>query len=85
MAKPTAVVSTLKPANLNSRCRHESPGHRPIGVEGLGAGSWILIDSGDIVVHVFHSDARGFYDLDRLWSDAKRLRIAPPLATAAPA
>lgn len=46
--------------------------YRPIGVEGLGAGNWILIDGGDVVVHVFHSDARQFYDLDGLWADARR-------------
>lgn len=59
--------------------------YRPIGVEGLGAGSWILIDAGDVVVHVFHTDARGFYDIDRLWSDAKRLRVEPTPRTAVPA
>lgn len=50
-------------------------GHRPIGVEGQGAGSWILIDAGDLVVHVFHSEARGFYDLDGLWADARRMAV----------
>merc|ERR1711916_53269 len=41
---------------------------RPVHREGLGA--WILLDYGDIVVHVFHEDARAFYALDQLWSDA---------------
>ena len=53
-------------------------GHRPIGIEGQGAGTWILIDGGDVVVHVFQSDAREFYDIDSLWSDAKRVPVAPP-------
>lgn len=52
-------------------------GQRPIGVEGQGAGNWILIDTGDIVVHVFQAEARGFYDLDGLWADAKRITVAP--------
>ena len=50
-------------------------GYRPIGVEGVGAGNWILVDAGDVVVHVFHQDARRFYDLDGLWADAKRVPV----------
>lgn len=53
-------------------------GYRPIGIEGLGAGNWILIDGGDVVVHVFQADARAFYDLDGLWADAKRERVVEP-------
>ncbi len=48
---------------------------RPIGVEGMDAGRWVLIDFGDIVVHVFDEPMRGFYDLDGLWGDAPRLVI----------
>jgi ribosome-associated protein len=58
-------------------------GHRPIGVEGQGGGNWILLDTGDIVVHVFHADARHFYDLDGLWSDAKRVPLPAPRAVSA--
>jgi len=57
-------------------------GHRPIGTEGQGAGNWILIDAGDVVVHVFHSEARSFYDIDSLWSDAPRLALKIPRAVA---
>jgi ribosome-associated protein len=57
-------------------------GQRPIGIEGQGAGQWILIDAGDVVVHVFQSEARGFYDLDSLWSDAKRVPLAVPAPAA---
>ena len=53
-------------------------GHRPIGTEGQSAGNWILIDAGDVVVHVFHSEARTFYDLDSLWSDAPRVAVEEP-------
>jgi ribosome-associated protein len=45
-------------------------GVRPIGVEGLRAGRWVLIDYVDFVVHVFHPTAREFYQLERLWGDA---------------
>jgi len=50
-------------------------GIHPVGVEGLSTGRWVLIDLGDVVVHVFHEDARFFYDLDGLWADAPRVPI----------
>ena len=47
-------------------------GSTPIGVEGLDDSTWVLLDYGDIVVHVFLEETRAFYDLDRLWGDAPR-------------
>lgn len=43
-----------------------------------GDSSWILLDYGAVVVHVFHEDTRAFYDLDRLWSNAPRVPVPPP-------
>ncbi len=45
-------------------------GHRPHHVEGLATGRWVLLDFVDFVVHLFHPEARAFYQLERLWSDA---------------
>ncbi len=45
-------------------------GVRPVGVEGLRGGRWVLVDFVDFIVHVFHPAARDFYQLERLWGDA---------------
>lgn len=45
-------------------------GVRPLHVEGERVGAWVLVDYGDLVVHVFQPEPRGFYGLERLWSDA---------------
>jgi ribosome-associated protein len=46
-------------------------------VEGYQSAEWILVDYGDFVVHVFDDKARRFYDLERLWREAKRFDISP--------
>jgi len=45
----------------------------PLRIEGLGDSQWILLDYGDLVVHVFLDETRTYYDLERLWSDAPRI------------
>jgi ribosome-associated protein len=48
---------------------------RVIRIEGYQTGEWILLDFGDFIVHIFEKKAREFYDLERLWRDAKRVEI----------
>ena len=52
----------------------------PRSTEGLQDASWVLLDYGDLVVHVFLSETREFYDLERLWSDAPRVAWDRPAA-----
>lgn len=47
-------------------------GHRPLHMEGLQGGRWVLVDYVDLVIHVFHPQARDFYQLENLWGDAPR-------------
>lgn len=52
------------------RDNHE---RRPIRKEGMEDAKWILLDYGDIVIHLFDPETRAYFDLDRLWGDAPRL------------
>jgi ribosome-associated protein len=59
--------------------RLKATGHARVQAEGLGdsASSWILIDAGDVLVHLFRAETRAFYDIEKLWS------VAPPRRAAA--
>ena len=48
---------------------------RIVRIEGYNAAEWVLLDYGDFIVHIFEKDAREFYDLERLWRDAKRVDL----------
>ena len=50
-------------------------GSRPDHIEGLRGGTWVLLDYIDMVVHVFHRQAREFYQLETLWGDAPRVEF----------
>jgi ribosome-associated protein len=52
----------------------ELDGSAPRAIEGLGDGTWVLMDYGDFVVHVFAEETRSYYDLEHLWSSAPRVR-----------
>jgi ribosome-associated protein len=48
---------------------------KPIGIEGLKNNVWILMDYGDIIVHIFEEQMRAYYELEKLWIDAKRIQV----------
>jgi ribosome-associated protein len=57
----------------------------PISVEGYSQAEWILADYGDLLVHVFSTKAREYYDLERLWRNAKTVPIPARIGEAEPA
>ena len=56
--------------------RIKKAGHPPARIEGLPAADWVLIDAGDVVVHLFRPEVRSFYNLERMWAFGD----APPAA-----
>ena len=48
---------------------------RPLGIEGVAHSHWILLDYGDVIIHVFEKETRAYYNLEKLWMDAKVVEI----------
>lgn len=51
----------------------------PLSIEGMTEGQWVLMDYGNVIIHVFYEDTRGFYDLEGLWADARKIDIGVPV------
>ena len=62
--------------------RHLKKGYkiRPLGVEGEEEGLWVLMDYGDVLIHIFYQPIREFYDIEGLWTDARKVKT-PVLET----
>ena len=58
-------------------------GAKPISIEGMQRGQWVLLDCVDVIVHVFYQPVREFYDLERLWEHAPRVQLPEPLRSQA--
>lgn len=74
------VCSGFSDRQVSAIAQHVSDELRTTGVktyhkEGFGDGRWCLIDFGTVIVHVFQDQLRDYYNLEGLWSDAKRIRI----------
>ena len=59
------IIKSLKDAEIKTT-----------GVEGVKEGQWALLDFGHLIIHVFESDAKAFYDLEGLWSDAPQVDLS---------
>jgi ribosome-associated protein len=57
----------------NVEAHLRSRGLKPLGLEGVREGHWVLMDYGDVIVHIFYEPVRYLYDLESLWADASRL------------
>jgi ribosome-associated protein len=62
------------------RVLEKEMGDRRMGVEGYQECRWILLDYGDVVIHLFDAETRAFYDLENLWAEGKRVDLTAVLA-----
>jgi ribosome-associated protein len=68
----------------NVQDKLEAQGARVYGVEGAATGEWVLVDFGDLVVHIMHPTVRSFYNLEEIWG-GKPVRIQAPATAKKPA
>lgn len=59
---------------INEQLRKQM-NRKPVRVEGYSSAEWVLLDYGDFIFHIFDKDARDFYDLERLWRDARKVDL----------
>lgn len=63
--------------------RMDREGARPLSVEGMALGHWVVLDYDDVVIHVFYEPAREFYRLESNWTDAHEVSLPEPYASQA--
>lgn len=66
------VQAIAESVRVGLKLHHALP---PLAVEGVKEGRWVLLDYGDVMVHVFHEPVRDYYDLDGLWREAIEVPI----------
>ncbi len=76
------VVSARSDRHVQGLCNKvietlDSRGVQPLTVEGLDKGHWVVMDFGDVLVHVFYEPLREHYDIEGLWARAPRMRYEP--------
>ncbi len=63
--------------------RMEREGARPLSIEGMALGHWVVLDYDEVVIHVFYEPAREFYRLETNWTDAREVSLPEPYASQA--
>ena len=73
-----SATSTTQIKALADECERvlKLAGEAPHHIEGHRGGTWVLLDFSSVVIHIFNDEARKFYDLERLWSDARPVDIS---------
>lgn len=71
------VQAIAEAVRVELKQKHDSA---PIAIEGLDDGRWVLIDYGDVMVHIFQEDVRKFYDLEGLWIEAPEIEVAEQIS-----
>ena len=73
-----SAASTTQIKALADECERvlKLAGEAPHHIEGHRGGTWVLLDFSSVVIHIFNDEARKFYDLERLWSDARPVDIS---------
>lgn len=66
------VQAIAESVRVGLKVHHDTP---PLAVEGVREGRWVLLDYGDVMVHVFHEPVRDYYDLDGLWREALEVPV----------
>ena len=82
----STATSTTQIKTLADACEAalEAAGETKLHREGYRSGSWVLLDFGCVVVHLFMEEARAFYNLERLWADAEEIDISSMIGASEP-
>lgn len=68
-------TTQVKAIAENIEVKLKEQGVKPLGVEGLSFAHWVLIDYGDVIVHIFEEGTRAYYELEKFWLDAPRIPV----------
>jgi iojap-like ribosome-associated protein len=64
-------VTHIKTLTDELELKMAEAGYKSLHIEGYNSARWVLLDYGEVVIHIFHEEDRSFYNLERLWSDGK--------------
>ena len=69
-ARQARAIADAVRRDAKTKCKLQ-----PLSTEGFEQGKWVLVDFGDVILHVFDEPMRSFYNIDSIWTDAKRLPV----------